>query len=226
MNGHNFFFRPNFWIELIYSIVIIVASLFIFFRTRRMYKLTEHKGIKYFSYTFLFFAMTHVLRFFFRIFFRIFVVSSGFFRPQMPPFRIGDFFFVYSSILAGLYLFYSLMWKKIKLNDFVLFVISSMFSILIIVLDFILRIPLLHIISLIIIFSVMAIVSLKGVKKSWKKHPFFIIYILIFFVWIINIISSEIPMFLIELKLILFLISAGLYLSILLRIIRKTKIKK
>jgi len=38
--------------EIIYSFVIIVCSLMIYFGTKELYKLTSHKGIKYFRLSF------------------------------------------------------------------------------------------------------------------------------------------------------------------------------
>ena len=46
----------NIGTEIVYSFVIIVCSLMIYFGTKELYKLTSHKGIKYFRQSFLFFA--------------------------------------------------------------------------------------------------------------------------------------------------------------------------
>ena len=44
--------------EIIYSFVIIVCSLMIYFGTREIYNLSSYKGIKYFRQAFLLFAIT------------------------------------------------------------------------------------------------------------------------------------------------------------------------
>src|SRR3989339_748726 len=47
----------GFMLEILYSFVIIVCSLMIYFGTKELYELSSHKGIKYFRLSFLFFAI-------------------------------------------------------------------------------------------------------------------------------------------------------------------------
>ena len=51
---------PYLWIEPIYSVIIILFSLFIYLRTKEIYELTYYKGIKYFRNAFLFFGIALV----------------------------------------------------------------------------------------------------------------------------------------------------------------------
>ena len=44
--------------ELIYSFVIIICSLMVYFGTKELYELSSYKGIKYFRQAFLFFAIS------------------------------------------------------------------------------------------------------------------------------------------------------------------------
>ena len=53
--------------EIIYSFVIIVCSLMIYFATKELYELSKHKGIKYFRLSFLFFAIAYFFRSFIKI---------------------------------------------------------------------------------------------------------------------------------------------------------------
>ena len=50
--------------ELIYSFVIILCSLLIYFETKELYELSSHKGIKYFRRSFLFFGIAYFVRYF------------------------------------------------------------------------------------------------------------------------------------------------------------------
>ena len=77
------------------------------------------------------------------------------------------------------------------------FIILAIFTI---ILDFITRNPFIHIYIITFIFSIAAIISFLQFKQSKKKHPFFVVYILIFFIWILNLISIEIPKFMIQLR--------------------------
>ena len=55
--GIGFLKGPDLWVELTFATIIVVASLIIYLRTKELYELSEHKGIKYFRNTFLFFAL-------------------------------------------------------------------------------------------------------------------------------------------------------------------------
>ena len=60
------FMRPlmslGFGSELIYSFVIILCSLMVYFGTKELYELSSYKGIKYFREAFLFFAIAYAFR--------------------------------------------------------------------------------------------------------------------------------------------------------------------
>lgn len=60
--GMSELFIAGFSAEIIYSFVIIVCSLMIYFGTREIYRLSQHKGIKYFRTAFLFFAFAYFSR--------------------------------------------------------------------------------------------------------------------------------------------------------------------
>ena len=93
--------------ELIYSFVIIIASLMVYFSTKELYDLSKHKGIKYFRLAFLYFAIAY----FFRYFIKFFVYAFGIGRtPEFSPQFIGFlslFVFLYASSMAIFYLLYS-----------------------------------------------------------------------------------------------------------------------
>ena len=148
---------------------------------------------------------------------------NGFFGPGRGPNRFGSFIFVYTSVMAGLFLFYSLIWKKIKLSEKKFIIISNLFAIGIVIIDLIIRNPLFHISVVTLIFFITTIVSVFGKEK--KKHKFFAAYLSIFLIWILNLIFIEIPKFMIELRIGIYLISAILYFLILLRVNKVTNIK-
>lgn len=218
MNGMSFFNVRFFWIEFIYSLFVVLAVLLVYFKTREMYRLTEHKGIKYFSLTFLFFAIAHLFRFLFRVFFKTFFTLPGLFMPGRIPFRVGELIFTYTSVMAGLFLLYSLIWKKIKWDEKVVIFIFNLIAIFTVILDWLVLNPFAHISIITLLFLAVALISFG--KKSKKKHPFFIPYLMIFLIWILNLISIEISRFMFELRIIIYAISALLYIVILWRIFK------
>lgn len=156
------------------------------------------------------FALAHLLRFFYRIFFRFF--SPGFYGAHLT---LGGVFFIYTSVMAGLFLLYSLVWRKLKWKETVVILLFNLLAFLTIMLDFFSGNPFIHIIIITVLFSATVFVSYFRYKK---KHPFFIAYVLIFFSWILNLISIEIPRFFTELRILINAISLVLILIILWRV--------
>ena len=115
--GREFFvngiFGANFGMEFLYTFVIVVCSLMVYFGTRELYELSSHKGIKYFRLAFLFFAIAYFFRSglkFVLVYFgkNIFDISPRLFGP------LSAGIFMYFSSMAVFFLLYSVMWKKWK----------------------------------------------------------------------------------------------------------------
>ena len=110
------FAEIGFGTEIIYSFIIIICSLMIYFGTRELYELTSHKGIKYFRQAFLFFALAYFFRSFIKFTLTYFNVGQIFnIYPRTFYFGLGQitlFIFMYFSAMAIFYLLYSVMWKK------------------------------------------------------------------------------------------------------------------
>jgi len=214
--------------EIIYSFIIIVCSLMIYFGTKELYELSSHKGIKYFRKSFLLFALAY----FFRTFIKFFVfyfnsqgilsISPRLLNPIIS--QITLIFFMYFNSMAIFYLLYSVNWKKWNHeNRIYLFhlisIILSLFSILssnpysYLIVNF-----------LLLIFVIIAVyTSYKESKKKIKKnHNLYIIYVLLLFFWILNIVEIFVPSFLQTFQLFLYLSSLGVFLTILYKVIKKT----
>jgi len=207
--------------EIIYSFVIIVCSLIIYFGTKELYKLSSHKGIKYFRQSFLFFAFAYFFRSFIKII--LFYFDAGEIRALLPIFgNITLFIFIYFSSMAIFYLIHSVMWKKWKLNSIVYLFHLVAFAIAIIIILF--RNPFIYLLINLLLFVFIAFVFYKSHKQSKKKksHHLYIIYLLLFVFWIFNIIDIIIPNYLQTFQLFIYLISLGIFLSILYKVIRKT----
>jgi len=100
--------------ELFYSFIIIVCSLIIYFGTKELYKLSSHKGIKYFRQAFLFFAIAYFFRGFIKFIVIYFDING---ILELSPITFGitglttQFLFVYFSSMAIFYLLYSVIQK-------------------------------------------------------------------------------------------------------------------
>lgn len=215
----------EFGTEIIYSFVIIVCSLMIYFGTKELYELSSYKGIKYFRQAFLFFAIAY----FFRSIIKFVLVYLGINRifDFSPPIfgAITLFFFIYFSSIAIFYLLYSVMWrkwngssKKIYLFHGLAFIIS-----MIIILSRDVRIYLGLNLLLFFFVTFIVYVAYKNSKSKKKEHTLnYVIYMLLFIFWLLNIIDILIPGFLQNLKLFIYILSSGIFLLILYKVIKKT----
>ena len=222
---------PGFETEILYSFIIIICSLMIYFGTKELYELSSHKGIKYFREAFLFFALAY----FFRSFIKYILISFGItkiidFSPNFPRefmlfaslfSKITLFIFIYLSSMAIFYLLYSFMWKQWNENSkkiYIFHTIAIIISIISISINTNLTYLILNSLLLIFIFFIVLTASKKRKKKKNKLYP---IYILLFIFWILNIIDILVPEFLKTFQLFIYLSSSGIFLLILYKVIKK-----
>ena len=207
--------------EIIYSFVIIVCSLMIYFSTKELYKLTSHKGIKYFRLSFLFFALAYFFRSFIKII--LFYLETDKLRTILPVFgNITFFIFMYFSSIAIFYLLYSVMWKKWKpkLTIYVFHLIAFTIATIISLsrsqtIYFLIN-------ALLFVFILFVFYTSRKQSKKKKPHNLYIIYLLLFAFWIFNILNILVPNFLRTSQLFIYLISLGIFLLILYKVIKKT----
>ena len=207
--------------EIIYSFVIIVCSLMIYFSTKELYKLTSHKGIKYFRLSFLFFALAYFFRSFIKII--LFYLETDKLRTILPVFgNITFFIFMYFSSIAIFYLLYSVMWKKwkSKLTIYVFHLIAFTIATIISLsrsqtIYFLIN-------ALLFVFILFVFYTSRKQSKKKKPHNLYIIYLLLFAFWIFNILNILVPNFLRTSQLFIYLISLGIFLLILYKVIKKT----
>ncbi len=207
--------------EIIYSFVIIICSLMIYFGTKELYKLSFHKGIKYFRQAFLFFALAYFFRSFIKIALFYFEISE--LRNILPIFgSITLFIFMYFSSMAIFYLLYSVMWKKWESKSTIYFLHIISMAIAIIILLF--QNPLIYFLINILLFvfiSFTVFISFRQSKKK-KSHNLYIIYLMLLIFWIFNILDILIPNFLQAFQLSIYLISLGIFILIFYKVIKKT----
>ncbi|MEM0203990.1 MAG: hypothetical protein QXO16_09170 [Archaeoglobaceae archaeon] len=178
-----------FVVEVVFCAVVFILSFLIYYKLRETYKLTEYKGLHYFSSTFLFLGLAYFLRFLVSILLLYDQSELGSmswdFRSVMV-FSIA--FMVYSSSASILYLIYSLAWKwnEIFRNEALLHSLAIIFAVVSIIHRpisiFSIQIALLAILSVVIVLNYR---SYEGDRKTvvGKVYP---LYILLFLFWIFN----------------------------------------
>jgi len=169
-----------------YSILIVFICLIIVLKTNRLFRISSHQGIRYFRNAFFFYGVAFMIRYFL-------AVPSYFILMR----TVFEFF----MIMGGLFLFYSLLWKKFESSK----EISSLFNskilifyvlaLIIVVLDYLWQTYDFMFFSQIILFGFASIISYTNYKKDEKKHKFlklyFIIMVLNFIAWTLNFIFAS-----------------------------------
>jgi hypothetical protein len=213
-----------FGVELLYSFVIIVCSLMVYYGTREIYELSSHKGIKYFRYAFLFFAIAYFFRSFIKFVAIYFNISE---IMELSPRIFGPitlFLFMYFSSMAVFYLLYSVMWKKWNGSSKKVYIFHGL-AFVIALLSIALRgfefRFWLNFILLMLVLFVVYVVYREGKDKK-KRNNLYAIYLLLFVFFILNIFDILIPRFLETFRLIIYLASAGIFLLILYRVLKKS----
>jgi len=208
------FFNPlRFGSELIYAIIVTALFLFIFYKTKHLFDLTKHNGIKYFRVAFLFFAFAYISRFLFYVM-RLIIFNTNLHVPGRFLSFASLILVTYFSTLAIGYLIYSSVWKKINHTTFVILVnVLALITISI----FYLRYPLIY--FLLIQLSLMTTLLLINTKKRIR-----FVYPLISLFWIFNLIIFHTRRLLgFEAKLILQIASILLLVYFIYRILKWTK---
>jgi hypothetical protein len=212
----------GFGAEAIYSFVIIVCSLMIYFGTKELYHLSSHKGIKYFRQAFLFFAIAYFFRSFIKFvldYLRLKEISE--FAPRFFGGGISLFFFMYFSSMAIFYLLYSVVWKKWN-NDSTKIYLFHFLSLIIATIVLILKNTFVYFIMNIILLLFVTVVFYIVHKNNKKKeNRLYATYALLFIFEILNVIDILIPAFFQGIQLFVYLASSGIFLIILYKVLRK-----
>ena len=217
-------FPKEIGVELIYSFVIIVCSLMIYYSTKEVYELSSYKGIKYFRQSFLFFAVAYFFRYFIQFFLVLFNMQSIIDISPGIAFSGSLFVFMYFSSMAVFYLLYSVMWKKwnhsrtkiILFNIIALAIalIGTLFRSMIVSLA-------LNILFLLVVSFILFVAHNDSRKKHGKKNDLLVIYLLLFIFWVLSVIDILIPKFLELYRLLIYLVSISLFMAILYRVLKR-----
>lgn len=205
-------------IELVYGLIIFSLCVLILYKTQEIYKLTKHQGIFYFRNIFLFFSLSFLIR--------IVIVSIPL-LSEIVFYKIPRFFvpitivlISYFSTMAILSLAMTLIYKKVRLNkrqNFILLNAVALFSSIVLLFTKSNKLLLL-IQTIIFLVSIIYLLSKGKInKKSLLSHNK-ITYSLLFIFWLLNMIASIRLMVYTELKYILYIISAGIFFSIFIRV--------
>ncbi len=187
------FILENKWIlEVLYALVISFICGVVLFKTDKFFRLSLHKGIRYFRNAFLFYGLAFIFRY-------VFGVLSDF---NIDYFFTVRMIFEYALIMAGFFLLYSLIWKKIESPEeeysSSLFnpkiAVFHIMAIVITMLDILWQTYFFMFISQIVIFVYASVISCINFKKDNNKHKFpkfyFIAMLLGLVAWTLNLVAA------------------------------------
>ncbi|NCN51932.1 hypothetical protein GW931_02885 [archaeon] len=218
----NVLFPNTFGMELIYSFVIIVCSLLVYFSTKKMYEVSKYPGIRYFRMSFLFFAITYFFKSFISFLFLVFDIHEIIEFSALFFGVLTLFFFMYASTMAIFYLLYSVVWKNFKEKKFtiplihILVLIISAWSILVNEVRILLGFQV-FIFLFIAVYNYLSLKKSKGTKKPGQLHA---IYLFLFLFWMLNLADLLISGFDPILEILISMASIGLFLIILYKVVK------
>jgi len=201
-----------FSIEIAFFLIVAALCLLIYFKTRNIYKLTNHKGIYFFRNIFLFFFLAYL----FRLLFIFVFMSRELFSSILPmQFRFYSMVFVtYFSVMAGFSMFMSVHHRYFKWKENIIDIVMHMIAVVISTIVFVTRSHL----TMTIILSVFFLVSVIVVFVQSPKHKLYTknraAYALLFVFWITSIITAPKNLLSPTLKIALYGLSIVIFVSI------------
>lgn len=190
---YNWIFATKELLKVVYALVVFFICSVIVLKTDRLFKISDHQGLRYFRNSFIFYGAAFIVKF----------ILGGISNPLNNPSYNGSYFLVinylfsFLIISAGFFLLYSLIWKYLEKekNYHSLFNIKIgillTLSLLIVFLDFSFTTNYFMYISQIILFMVIATISLINYIKDKGKHKFlkyyFFTMILGLVTWVLNV---------------------------------------
>ena len=177
------FLESGFEAEFFYSLIVVVLCFLVYHKTKEIYELTKHQGIKYFRSAFLFLSLAYVSRFLLHL-----VILTGISFRFIIPRRIMFLPVLtvpvtYLSTMAIFFLIYSTIWKKIQYRNFI--ILSNAVAIFISITAFFSRSLILISLLQLVLLLFTVIISTRNHKKNKKKYTR-TLYFLILLLWLVN----------------------------------------
>ena len=170
------------YLEIISSSIVVLSCFFILFKTKKIYSLTSHKGIKAFRSAFLYWAMAYLVR--------IIAVINITTNVNFILNIISGLLFFYALSMAGFSLVYSLVWKNLTKNQ------NSLLHIIAMIIAFVnmFYVPNFMFYTQLAVLAYGIHISYHNYKKSGHKHKFLQLYfiglILAFTGYLVNFLSD------------------------------------
>jgi len=177
-------------LKIIYALIICSIAAIITLKTDRLFKISDHQGLRYFRNSFFFYGLAFFMRFI------LGEAATSIYKYGEIYQQITILLFKFFIIMAGFFLLYSLVWKyveKIKNHHSFLNIKIVPFyigTILIIFLDFVFHTNMFMYYSQVILFLILSIIAYKNYVKDKGESVFlkyyFLTMLLGFIAWTLN----------------------------------------
>jgi hypothetical protein len=212
--------------KAIYALMIILICVIITKKSDRIFRLSSYKGIQYFRNAFFFYGIAFALRYFLR-----FTLAGLSMKTAQV---ITNIFFEFFLIMAGFFLLYSLLWKRIESphenTSSLLNLKVSVFylmTILLVGLDYIWNTYFFLFVSQIVIFAFVFAISFSNYQERGRNRKFLKFYSFSMFLaliaWILNALAGLLFNWNPMVVMIIYLLNIIMFLIFLFGIINVTK---
>lgn len=229
MDLYSLIIENKYALEFIYAITIALICAVIVVKTDKYFKLSLHQGIRYFRNAFFFYGFAFMAKYIFGI-----LSDLGF-----EFVYVAQIIFEYLIIMAGFFLFYSLMWKKFESSNTEEMPTSSLLNgkvaifhvmaVVISVLDYLWGDYDFLFLSQITVFSCASIIAAVNLRKTNKKYSFprfyLVAMILSLGAWVLNFLAEKYFNWDIAILIDISIINLLFFLLFLYGVIKVTKIK-
>ena len=113
----NIIYNTELIIRIFTVFFVCGASLIVFVKSKNMYKLTHYRGLKIFSYAFLYMLLGYLANFV--MYYVKDVLDIKFYKNYIYYIYLGDFIAFSLITISALLLVYSLVWKDIERHSFI-----------------------------------------------------------------------------------------------------------
>jgi hypothetical protein len=208
------------WVELVYTLVIVLLCFLVYFKTKELYDLTKHKGIKYFRLAFLLFGIAYATRLLTHLI-MIGHIGLDFMMPHNWLVGLSMTAMSYLSTMAMVYLIYSTIWKKFNSMGFLL--ISNAAALMLFAISFFTRsLDLITLVQLLLLLATVIISTILH-RKDKMLSKTRVLYLLVSVFWLMSLfIVGPIRFRFFEIELLLRIISIAIFAIIYYRVSKWT----
>jgi len=212
-----FFNEYGMMIETLYSLVAIASCFIIYFKTKDLYELTAHRGIRYFRNTFLFFGFASLIRFVFHALPRFMARGPEFFSFGM--FEIVFSISIYLSCVAFFYLLLSILWRKLSKSLLKKEYLIHIFALIITLMGMIRMFPSMFILFQLVLFALLAYVLYFAWKERKKLNKLYVIYLMMFGLMIMSNVLEFLSFFTPLIAFMIYCVSIPLFIIVLMKVL-------